>query len=80
MSKIKNIISSKRRFVSTTEHLKIVDGMSITIESRLRIQGISEIPMVSYHNICSFYGQGRVEVLDGFEKIFRLVGMDYMLG
>ncbi len=79
MSEIRKIISAQRRFVSPAEDLKIVDGMSITIEPRPRIRNRPEIPMASYHTICSVYDSQRIEFLDGFEKIFQLVGMDYML-
>jgi hypothetical protein len=76
---IKKIVSSKRKFVSSIEKFKIQGDMSITIEPRPRVCNKPEIPMISYHNICVINKNERIELLTDFEKIFQLVGMDYML-
>jgi len=75
---IRDIISAKRRFVSSVESLQLASGMSITIEPRPRIDGRPDIPMVSYHTICSVYDD-RTEFLTGFDEIFELVGMGYVV-
>ena len=77
MRKIKKVIDSKRKFVSSTDDSKIVEGMSIAIEPRLAILDNSHIPMASYHDICAVY-PGHVEMLGGFDPIFEACGMNWI--
>lgn len=73
------MISKKRRFLNILEELEIQKGMAITLEPRLTVLQNPKIPMSSYHTIAIFKENGEKELLTNFEKIFRLVKMDYML-
>lgn len=78
-SRVKNLISNKRKFVNSIEQLRIQPEMGVTIEPRLRPRNNPAIPTVLFHAISLFKEDGGEELLSNFDKIFRLVGMDYML-
>lgn len=52
--------------------------MGLTIEPRPRIGNAPNVPMVSFHTICLANENGEMELLENFEEIFKLAGMDYM--
>lgn len=72
-----DMISKKRRFVGSDEHTAIKLPSAFTIEPRVKSD---TKPMVSYHTIAAFHENGRKELLENFDDIFRLTGMNYMLG
>ncbi|MDO8639510.1 MAG: M24 family metallopeptidase [bacterium] len=76
---IADTISKKRVFVNIKEQTIVKPGMAFTIEPRLLDLKNKEIPLVSFHTIILIRKNGRKELLTNFEKIFRLVGMDYMV-
>ncbi|MDO8583504.1 MAG: M24 family metallopeptidase [bacterium] len=73
------MLSKKRKFINKIEQLEIKPGMAITIEPRSKIKNNPSSPLISFHAIALFYKNGDKELLTEFEKIFKLVGMDYML-
>ena len=75
--KIKDVISRKRKFISSTENTTISPPMAVTIEPRVRS---AQLPIVSYHTISVFRENSQKEMLENFDDIFSLTGMDYMLG
>lgn len=76
---IKNMISKKRVFVNSAEKTKCKNGMAFTLEPRLTDRKDPSIPMASFHTIVLIKENGEKELLTGFDKIFSLTGMDYML-
>lgn len=79
MEGVKRIISAKRKFVSSIESFEAMNGMAVTVEPRPRVNDRPEIPMMSYHTIILIHENGKSELLTGFDSIFRLTKMDYML-
>ncbi len=75
---ILKMISNKRKFISADEPHIIRPG-AMTLEPRLTVPGDEKIPMSSFHSIIIFNPDGRKELLTNYEKIFPLVGMNYML-
>ncbi|KHO48178.1 MAG: Peptidase M24, structural protein [archaeon GW2011_AR5] len=75
----KDLISSKRKFLSGAETLGLKNGMAITIEPRLIDAKDKKIPMASYHSIAVFHADGTKDLLENFNGIFALTNMDYML-
>lgn len=73
------LISNRRIFLNESEKTILTNGMAITIEPRPRSAVDSSIPMVSFHTIGLFRKDGKKEWLTNFDKIFKLVGMNYML-
>ncbi len=75
---IKKMISEKRIFVRASENQVVKNGMAFTIEPRPRVVNNPKIPMVSFHSICAINENGGKELITNFDKIFDLVGMQYM--
>ncbi|MEK7570939.1 MAG: AIR synthase related protein [Patescibacteria group bacterium] len=73
------MISKKRKFVNAQEPLKIKPGMAVTIESRPEVLDNPKIPMTLFHMIAIFKEDGSKELLTGFDNLFTLSGMDYMI-
>lgn len=76
---LKAMISKKRKFISPVETFEVKPEMALTLEPRLTVRGNSQIPMSSYHTILLIKAGGEKELLTGFDEIFKLVGMDYLL-
>ena len=77
---IKDIISKKRVNIKKGESLMIKPGSAFTVEVRPTIVANPYLPeSLSYHTIALFDQDGNKELLTGFDKIFKIVGMDYML-
>jgi hypothetical protein len=74
-----DVISKRRKFINSTEELIIKPSMSITIEPRPQVINNSNIPMVWFHTMVFFSPGGSKEYITGFDELFKLVGMDYML-
>lgn len=72
-------ISKKRGFLNAVEETKIQKNMAFTIEPRLQAIGQTTIPTAYFHNIAILNDNGEKELLTNFDKIFQLVGMEYML-
>lgn len=77
--KMASVISQARRFISPVEILEVQQGMALTIEPRPKAINQTDLPMVSYHTICLIHTDGRTELLENFDDLFRLARMDYML-
>lgn len=77
--KKKDLISRKRFFFNDIEQREFSKGMAITIEPRMASVKNKDLPLTSFHNIVLIHNSGKKEFLMGYEKIFKLVGMDYLL-
>lgn len=78
-SAIKDIIATKRKFFNEAENFRKKPGFAFTIEPRPKVINNQELPTVFFHTIAIFHKNEKKELLTGFDKIFKLVGMDYML-
>lgn len=76
--KMASVISQARRFISAIENLEVQPGMGLTIEPRPKAIDQPNLPMVSYHTICLIHTDGKTELLENFDDLFRLAAMDYM--
>jgi hypothetical protein len=76
---VKNMISTRRTFVSHLEQITYQPGMAVTLEPRLVAIDDPNIPMGSYHTIVFIQSDGTKELLMNFEELFRASGMEYML-
>lgn len=75
-----DMISQNRIFVSSKENFKIKPRIAFTIEPRPSIDNKPNIPTaLSFHTIALFYDDNKKELITGFDEIFKLAGMDYML-
>jgi hypothetical protein len=74
-----NAISKRRKFINFVEPLRIEPGMGITIEPRPQVINNPNIPMVWFHTMAFFGPDGCKEHITGFDELFKLVGMNYML-
>lgn len=78
--KLATIISKKRKFINAVEKTIITPGMAFTIEPRVRSLVDTKLPTIYFHTIVLVHENGEKELLANFDKIFKLVGMDYMVG
>lgn len=78
-NKIAQTISKKRIFVNSVEKTKIAKNCAFTIEPRLKSKKDKNLPIAFYHTIVLFKSNGQKELLTGFENIFKLAKMDYIL-
>lgn len=76
---VKKVISKKRIFVNEIESFVIRPGMAFTIEPRPKVVNNPNIPMVWFHTIVLIDGEGKKELVTGFDELFKLTGTDYML-
>jgi len=79
-TEVKDMIGTKRKFVSPIERTIYEPGMAVTLEPRPTVIGNANIPMCWYHTTVVINLDGTKELLTDFEPIFTTVGMDYMLG
>lgn len=78
--KIKDIISKKRINVKNHESTIIKENSAITIEPRPKNIRKPDLPKsLSYHTIALFKSDRSTELLTGFDELFTLTGMDYMI-
>lgn len=75
--KTKNIITSQRLSVTDIEPFVIPETCAFTIECRLEDINDPLMPSGYYHFIICFE-EGKKTILDNYNKIFKVVGMDYM--
>lgn len=72
-----DMLRKKRIFVSPAVEFTIQPGCAFTIEHRLKSK--ENLPVVYFHTVAAFNENGEKELLTGFDEIFKLVGMGYML-
>ncbi len=77
---VASAISSRRKFISSDEALEVCPGMAFSLEPRMRSTKIDWLPLVSYHTIVLMNTDGSKELLEGFDDLFKLAGMWFMLG
>jgi hypothetical protein len=77
--KVCSLISGKREFINAREQAKIKPGMALSVEPRLKIKNDLKTPSGWFHAVALFKEKGGKELLTGFDEIFRLTGMNYML-
>lgn len=76
----KDLISKKRVFIKEDEKFEVKPVMAFTIEPRPRVIGNPNLPTsLSYHTIALIKRNGEKEWITGFDDLFKLAGMDYML-
>lgn len=73
------LISVKRKFLNRAEQFNIKAGMAFTIEPRPLSQKDPTLPMVLFHSVVLIHDDGSKELLQEFDSIFELTGMDYLL-
>lgn len=74
---IKENIRTHRVHFIDTENFEIPKTYAFTVESRLEDMNDTNMPSASWHFIVCF-DNGRKTILDNFEEIFKVIGMDYM--
>lgn len=75
---IKNTITKKRIYINMVENFKIPATCAFTVEARLADMEKKYLPNVFFHFIVCF-NNGKKTILENFDEIFKIVGMDYML-
>lgn len=75
---IKETIRTKRIYINDNESFIIPKTCAFTMESRIEDYYDPSLPSVFFHFIVCF-DKGKKTILDNFEKIFKTVGMDYIL-
>jgi hypothetical protein len=75
--KAADTIANRRYFMGTKEPHRITSNEAFTIEPRQLADGRPDLPMIALHTIV-IIKNGRKQHITGFDKIFRLAGMDYM--
>ncbi len=75
---IKKMLSGKRVFINNVSDTTVKSGMAFTIEPRMKLKSDPAVPQASYHTVCVVKPDGTVELLENFNELFKLVGMDYM--
>lgn len=74
---IKETIKTKRVAFVETENFEIPKTCAFTVETRLSDKNNPNLPTVYFHFIVCF-DNGKKTILENFDKIFTVVGMDYM--
>ena len=74
---IKENIRVRRVPFIDTENFKIPETCAFTVESRLEDFNNPNLPSVHFHFIVCF-DNGKKRILENYDKIFSIVGMDYM--
>ncbi|HEY4494364.1 MAG TPA: hypothetical protein VJB95_02980 [Candidatus Paceibacterota bacterium] len=77
LEEIKEYIRTKRVSFIDTENFEIPETYAFTVESRLESITDSSMPSASWHFMVCF-NKGKKTIIDNFEEIFKVVGMDYM--
>ncbi len=77
---VSDVLSKRRKFLNNLESLPISRGLAFTIEPRPQSTTDITVPMAYFHTIAVFHEDGRKELLTGFDEVFKLAGMNYMLG
>ncbi len=76
----KDMIAKKRYYVNNIESRVINPGTAFTIEPRPKVIDKPHLPAaMNYHTIAFFKENGEKELITGFDELFKLAGMDYML-
>lgn len=78
-SQTTQILSKKRIFINAKEETKITPGMAFTLEPRPQVIDDPSIPMAWFHSIAVFDEHGEKQFITGFEKLFSLLKLTYML-
>lgn len=75
--KIHKVLSKARRFINKDEDFQIVGNSAFTFEPRFTSAIDNALPMCSFHTIIQFVG-GKKVVLTNFNRIFNLLGMNWL--
>jgi hypothetical protein len=74
---IKNTITKKRIYINSVENFIIPETCAFTLEARLANSKNPNLPNVFFHFIVCF-DNGKKTILENFDEIFKVVGMNYM--
>lgn len=72
---VRQLISSKRRFINKGEKHLIQPNIAFTIEPRL---SSDSLPLASFHVIVTFC-KGKKNIVSGFHRLFELFNMDQFI-
>lgn len=72
-------ISKHRKFLNAIEKAEIKTGLAFTIEPRMDVPNHPEVPRAYFHTIVLVHHNGRKELLTGFDDLFTLARMSYMM-
>ena len=73
------MVSNKRIFLNKTNQTVVKPNMAFTIEPGVKIKEREDMPFIAFHTTVLIHENGEKELLTGFDEIFKLAGMDYML-
>lgn len=79
-AKVCEMISKKRVFVNESENIKVKAPMVFTIEPRFKVLGREDMPSIWTHSLIFLKEDGSKEFFTGYDEIFKICGMDYLLG
>jgi hypothetical protein len=71
------LIAGRRFYLNTDERRRITANEAFTVEPRPLVRDRPDLPMIALHTIVVIKNE-RKQLITGFDKIFRLAGMDYM--
>ncbi len=74
---IKQTIAKNRIYIDSSEDFKIPDTCAFSVETKIGDFKKPELPTVFFHFIVCF-DNGKKTILENFDEIFKVVGMDYM--
>ena len=74
-----NMISKKRIFLNESEDFIIKSPMALTLEPRVKPKNKPDLPCIWIHSIVFFKEDGKKEIFHGFDEIYKMCGMDYLL-
>ncbi len=74
-----NLISKKRIFINEAENFEIRFPLALSIEPRLRLKNRTDLPSAWSHSIIFFDTRGNKEQLFGFDQIYKICGMKYLI-
>ncbi|MBI4097526.1 MAG: M24 family metallopeptidase [Candidatus Levybacteria bacterium] len=73
------MVSNRRVFLNAKEEVKIIPNMAFTIEPGIKMKNRADMPFIAFHTTVLIHENGEKELLTGFDRIFQLTGMTYML-
>lgn len=76
-NELKDMISSKRKFVNGSQELKIQENMIFTVEPKLKSAFDPSIPAATFHMLVVFKGSDKT-IVSNFGEIFKEWDMNYL--
>lgn len=73
------MVCNKRLFLNSIQDTIIQPNMAFTIEPGVKIKGRDDMPFIAFHTMVLIDKKGKIEWIRGFDEIFKLASMDYLL-